>query len=428
MIIGTDQNFYFLKIGTHVHIYIYISSSLLPTTSNPTRITHNSATIIDNLFVKYNHNLDLHSGIIISDMSDHLSIFCFLSYKKKQKRKAEKALTFESRPITADGISAVINKLQHIDWNCLEHSTTDDAYNIFIQQLNNIMDVCIPNKKVVIPSRFVIRNPWMTKGLVTSSRTSTKLYHKCMKKPRTDPLYIKYIKFRNCYNTLKRMANIYYYAEVFDKYIYEIRDTWKTIRNLIGTTNDKTTITQMFKVGNNTISDPGEIGDNLCNFFANVCPTYANKIIKPIKPYNHYLKLHRTRNNKTFFLTPTDLDETLNVIKSLKAKSSCSNDKITAIILKHIGLNIAEPISILINTSITNGTVPELMKTAKVIPIYKSKARDDFSNYRQISILPTVSKILEKIVHKLCMILCTNVTFATPMNMDLDTNIAHCMP
>ena len=40
------------------------------------------------------------------------------------------------------------------------------------------------------------------------------------------------------------------------------------------------------------------------------------------------------------------------------------------------------------------------MKTAKVIPIYKSKARDDFSNYRPISTLPTVSKIHEKIVHR----------------------------
>ena len=44
--------------------------------------------------------------------------------------------------------------------------------------------------------------------------------------------------------------------------------------------------------------------------------------------------------------------------------------------------------------------VQKLMKTAKVIPIYKFKARDDFSNYRPISILPTVSKILEQIVHK----------------------------
>ena len=201
----------FWKIGTHVHIEeflnTYLSSSLLPTINKPTIITHTSATIIDNLYVKYNHNLDMHSGIIISDMSDHLPIFCFLSYKK-QKSKTGKAATFESRPITADGISAMINKLQHIDWNCLEHSTTDDAYNTFIQQLNNIMDVCIPKKKVVIPSRFVIRNPWMTKGLVTSSRTSTKLYHKCMKKTRTDPLHIKYINFRNCYNKLtKHMEN-----------------------------------------------------------------------------------------------------------------------------------------------------------------------------------------------------------------------------
>ena len=81
MIIGTDQNFDFLKIGTQVHIEellnTYLSSSLLPTINKPTRITHTSATIIDNLFVKYNHNLDMHSSIIISDMSDHLPIFCF---------------------------------------------------------------------------------------------------------------------------------------------------------------------------------------------------------------------------------------------------------------------------------------------------------------------------------------------------------------
>ena len=103
VIIGTDQNFDFLKIGTHVHIEellnTYLSSSLLPTINKPTIIAHTSATIIDNLFVKYNHNLDMHSGIIISDMSDHLPIFCFLSYKK-QKRKAGKAPAFESRPIT----------------------------------------------------------------------------------------------------------------------------------------------------------------------------------------------------------------------------------------------------------------------------------------------------------------------------------------
>ena len=40
------------------------------------------------------------------------------------------------------------------------------------------------------------------------------------------------------------------------------------------------------------------------------------------------------------------------------------------------------------------------MKLAKVIPIYKAKAKNDISNYRPISILPTISKIMEQIIHK----------------------------
>ena len=55
----------------------------------------------------------------------------------------------------------------------------------------------------------------------------------------------------------------------------------------------------------------------------------------------------------------------------------------------------------MVNKSIECGKVPDSMKTAKVIPIFKSKAKDDLSNYRPISILSTISKILEKIVHKL---------------------------
>jgi hypothetical protein len=38
------------------------------------------------------------------------------------------------------------------------------------------------------------------------------------------------------------------------------------------------------------------------------------------------------------------------------------------------------------------------MKLAKVIPIYKAKAKDEFSNYRPLSLLPTLSKILEKVI------------------------------
>ena len=124
----------------------------------------------------------------------------------------------------------------------------------------------------------------MSKGLMTSSRTSTKLYHKCMKKVRTDPSYIKYIKYRNLYNTLKRTAKIQYYTEIFHKYKFDIRNTWKTIRTLIGGENDKTTVTQTLMSNSNVITEPKEIASNFCNFFATIGQQYADKIPQPVKP------------------------------------------------------------------------------------------------------------------------------------------------
>jgi hypothetical protein len=50
--------------------------------------------------------------------------------------------------------------------------------------------------------------------------------------------------------------------------------------------------------------------------------------------------------------------------------------------------------------SLEQGIIPECLKTAKVIPIYKGKQKDLFTNDRSISLLPTISKILEKIIHK----------------------------
>ena len=49
--------------------------------------------------------------------------------------------------------------------------------------------------------------------------------------------------------------------------------------------------------------------------------------------------------------------------------------------------------------SFENGVVPKQMKLAKVCPIYKNGLKNDFSNYRPISILPSFSKIVEKLVH-----------------------------
>ena len=69
-------------------------------------------------------------------------------------------------------------------------------------------------------------------------------------------------------------------------------------------------------------------------------------------------------------------------------------------LLKSIDEQVSTRISILINKSLETGVFPDSLKLAKVIPIYKAKARENLSNYRPISLLPSISKLLEKIVHK----------------------------
>ena len=61
---------------------------------------------------------------------------------------------------------------------------------------------------------------------------------------------------------------------------------------------------------------------------------------------------------------------------------------------------IAKPLTFIINLSLETGVVPTEWKMAKVIPIFKSGSMAEIDNYRPISILPTLSKILEKMVHK----------------------------
>uniref|UniRef100_A0A8C5R2X5 Reverse transcriptase domain-containing protein n=1 Tax=Leptobrachium leishanense TaxID=445787 RepID=A0A8C5R2X5_9ANUR len=78
-------------------------------------------------------------------------------------------------------------------------------------------------------------------------------------------------------------------------------------------------------------------------------------------------------------------------------------DQIPAMLLKISAPAIAKPVATLINESLATGYIPKLWKTARVVPIHKSGDNTLVSNYRPISLLPVMSKILEKCVYtQLC--------------------------
>ena len=60
---------------------------------------------------------------------------------------------------------------------------------------------------------------------------------------------------------------------------------------------------------------------------------------------------------------------------------------------------ISYPLKLLFNKSLANGSVPDELNIAKVVPIYKKDSPECFGNYRPVSVLPCLSKILERIVY-----------------------------
>ena len=89
----------------------------------------------------------------------------------------------------------------------------------------------------------------------------------------------------------------------------------------------------------------------------------------------------------------------MKIVSNLKEKKSPGHDGIDNQLLKSIIPYIVDPLVYIVNLSLTHGIVPNNMKTAKVIPIYTKGDHCDVNNYRPISLLTSISKVLERIIY-----------------------------
>ena len=96
----------------------------------------------------------------------------------------------------------------------------------------------------------------------------------------------------------------------------------------------------------------------------------------------------------------TSKEEVIHIIEKLPNKKSSGFDNLNNILLKNLKEEIATPLEKIFNLSIQSGIFPGLQKSAEIVPLYKGKEKDLSINYRPISLLITISKILEKIVYK----------------------------
>ena len=165
------------------------------------------------------------------------------------------------------------------------------------------------------------------------------------------------------------------------------------INSCIGKTNDKSTIIDHLRVENIEITDSKKIANEFGRYFSTVGDHYANKIKDPNKNIESYLKVI-PRNTKSIFLNPTTGEEIRSLISKLPNKKSSGFDNIDNIILKEIKDCISPKLAEIFNLSMLEGVL------AEVVPLYKSKEKYLTNNYRPISLLITILKLLEKVIYK----------------------------
>ena len=146
------------------------------------------------------------------------------------------------------------------------------------------------------------------------------------------------------------------------------------------------------------IDDPKIISNSFCKFYSSIGSKFASKIGNSNKDFLEYMP---DPCDSSIYLFPTNETEIKKTVSRLKSKKSSGYDGISNILLKSIIDEIYVPLTVIFNKSFKEGIFPDKMKIAEVIPLYKLKGQKDIlNNYRPVSLLPVISKILEKLVHK----------------------------
>ena len=393
VIIGGDFNIDLLKVNDKPIVSEYldmvISHGFFPKITLPTRLSERSGTLIDNFLCKLTHNFaHISAGILVCRISDHFPYFLRLDYG--QIKRVLPPPYIRERPINDVNLqnfkSDIINS-HLLDRINADTNDIDVKYDILHDTLTNAINKHIPVKTV--------------KGIIKSIRFRDNLYLKLKKTP------IDSIEFRcrqqnlKTYNGILRrnikLAKRFYYNDRFVKYKHDIKNTWRTIKELICRKSPTNNFPDYFQIGDEKEYDKATIAHKFNTYFASIGIELASAISNAGDiTYKYFLQ---TPIADRFTFVPVNDEAIIRIIDNLKSKTSYGHDGLSSLLLKTIKKkDISGSLAIIINQSLDTGVFPNKLKLAKVVPIFKKDDDTKFSNYRPISILPTISKVFERII------------------------------
>ena len=391
-----DLNIDLLKHENHSptsgFLDIMYSYSMFPLITKPTRVTKDTATLIDHIFTNNFETDSKHvQGILCTSISDHFAVFHITGNVSKNSL-CDSEPSF-GRNICHANVVKFRDAMSVIDWReILSMSDAQVAYSSFHKIISEKYNKCFPIRK--INKRYFNNKPWLTPALKESIKTKNKLYINRHKGIDHNKKCEKYKAYRNKLNHLLRSAERKHYQDLLNEHRCNIKKSWQIIKTVINKRKHNAVCTK-FKCNDITITDGKDIANRFNNFFVNIGASLAKNIPVSDKKTSDYMSHYVL---ELFYLSPVTEAEVDKIISNFR-DSAAGWDELKPSIIRTVKDSIKIPLAHIGNLSFDTGIFPVELKIAKIIPIFKSGDECTFTNYRPVSVLPVFSKIMERLMY-----------------------------
>jgi hypothetical protein len=328
----------------------------------------------------------------VCDVSDHFFTFVSIPGAVKTKHKHK---TIISRDFSQQNLQNFKTALSIADWsNVTSLNDIDLAYDAFWSTYNSLYITNFPVKRIRFNKNRHKINNFMTGGLLVSRETKKKLHRVAVSDP--NELNInKYKVYKSAYQRIIRAAKKLYLQQKLEQNASNPKKTWETLNEILGKTRGSDSVTRI-RINGAPEDNVTKIADHFNTFFTSIGQEISDSVPPVSKPAEEYINYGRLIPDLE--LGNTTPEHVLKIIKQFKPKNSCDIQGVSTKMVKFVGAELAGPLSHIFNISLSCGVFPTKLKQCRVIPIFKSGDQLECDNYRPISLLSSISKILEKIV------------------------------
>ena len=359
-----------------------------------TRVTSNSSTTIDLIFVSDVERITQH-GVIPNAISDHDMTFVTRKIHRSQNSKGK---ITKIRSMKGYSVNSFKEKLNNIDWfKVINAEDVDTAWCNFKDLFLGIINELAPVTQVKLKASS---DNWFSGTILNLIRQRDKALMK-FRQSKDPVLYDEYKTLRNKTQREIDRAKKDYVKSKISENKDNPKKLWQTLKD-IGMPSKKSSGSSVIGLqdGEDIIFEKESVADKFNTFFCNISTKLVNNLRKREFDVENIEKYYRDKvNNDVFRFSVVSEDDVRKLLCQLNVSKSTGHDKIPARFLKDGANVIASPLAYIVNLSLSSGVVPADFKTARVIPLYKKGNKKFEGNYRPVSILPVVSKIFERIVY-----------------------------